>query len=307
MDKLITILGPTASGKTKFAVHLAAEIDGEIISADSRQVYKGMDIGTGKDLNEYTVKGKQIPYHLIDTKEAGTEYNVFEFQQDFIKAFRDITNRGKTPILCGGTGFYLSAALDKNQMITVPKNSELRTLCATKSEKKLAEELTSLKALHNSTDLSNRERVTRSIEIELFKKENPTPPPMPDIQHFVFGIETERKEVKEKITKRLKERLDNGMIKEVENLLSEGVSNVQLKLYGLEYRYVTSYIEGDLNFNDMYQKLNTAIHVFAKKQMTWFRKMQRNGTEINWIKSELKTEDKVKKVLGLFESKTSNI
>jgi len=300
MDKLITILGPTASGKTNLAVHLAAQIDGEIISADSRQVYRGMDIGTGKDLGEYIINGKNIPYHLIDIKDAGTEYNVFEFQQDFIRVFKDIVSRGKTPILCGGTGFYLSAALGRHQMISVPKNPALRVLCDSKTEEELVLQITSLKDLHNDTDLSNRERVTRSIEIEIYKKENPIPPAMPGIEHYVFGIETEREIVRKKITKRLKSRLDGGMIKEVESLLSKGVSSKQLKLYGLEYRLVTEFIEGELNFNDMFQKLNTAIHVFAKKQMTWFRKMQRNGTDITWIKSDFTTDEKIIQIREVF-------
>jgi tRNA dimethylallyltransferase len=299
MHKLITILGPTASGKTNLAVHLAAQIDGEIISADSRQVYKGMDIGTGKDLDEYTLKGTNIPYHLIDIKEAGTEYNVFQFQQDFIDVFKDIVKRGKTPILCGGTGFYLSAALDKYQMIAVPENKELREVYASKSMEELVKKLTSLKDLHNSTDLTNRERVTRSIEIEIHKTKHPLAPLMPEAKHYVFGIEIEREIVKEKISNRLKNRLDNGMIKEVENLLSKGVSAKQLKLYGLEYRFITEFIEGDLSFNDMYQKLNTAIHVFAKKQMTWFRKMERNQTKINWIKTDLPIKEKLRKILDV--------
>jgi len=299
MHKLITILGPTASGKTNLAVHLAAQIDGEIISADSRQVYKGMDIGTGKDLDEYTLKGTNIPYHLIDIKEAGTEYNVFQFQQDFIDVFKDIVKRGKTPILCGGTGFYLSAALDKYQMIAVPENKELREVYASKSMEELVKKLTSLKDLHNSTDLTNRERVTRSIEIEIHKTKHPLAPLMPEAKHYVFGIEIEREIVKEKISNRLKNRLDNGMIKEVENLLSKDVSAKQLKLYGLEYRFITEFIEGDLSFNDMYQKLNTAIHVFAKKQMTWFRKMERNQTKINWIKTDLPIKEKLRKILDV--------
>jgi len=301
MNKLITILGPTASGKTKLAVNLATKINGEIISADSRQVYKGMDIGTGKDLDEYNIDGIPVPYHLIDIKEAGNEYNVFEFQQDFIKVYQDIISRGKTAILCGGTGFYLSAALDKYQMIAVPKNKALRAECASKTEDALAKKLTSLKTLHNSTDLSNRERVTRSIEIEMYKKENPTPPTMPVIQHYVFGIETERAEVRKKITIRLQERLDSGMIEEVKALLTNGVASQQLKLYGLEYRLITEYLEGDLNKNDMFQKLNTAIHVFAKKQMTWFRKMQRNGTDIKWIKSERTLNEKVNDILQIYK------
>ncbi len=296
MHKLITILGPTASGKTNLAVHLADKIDGEIISADSRQVYRGMDIGTGKDLDEFELNGTSIPYHLIDTKEAGYEYNVFEFQQDFIHVFNDITKRGKTPILCGGTGLYLSSALAKEQLIAVPENTVLRVSYQSKNKEELIKELASLKTLRTSMEDFERERIVRALEIEHHKIKHPIAPAMPEIEHHVFGIEIERSESKEKITKRLKDRLDEGMIKEVETLLAQGVSAQQLRMYGLEYRYVTDFIEGELTFNDMFQKLNSAIHLFAKKQMTWFRKMQRSGIEINWLDTSLSVEDKVKKI-----------
>lgn len=295
MEKLITILGPTASGKTKLAVQLAHQIDGEIISADSRQVYRGMDIGTGKDLEEYTINGSSIPYHLIDVKKPGYEYNVFEFQQDFLKAYKDITKRGKIPILCGGTGMYLSAALASEQMVTVPEDTEFRLACEQKTDEELIADLSKLKELHNTTDSVDRERIIRAIEIESYKKEHKSPK-MPIIKHYIFGIDAERTIIKQKITKRLMERLNTGMLKEVEELLSSGITPEQLKFYGLEYKYVTEFIEGELNFNDMYQKLNTAIHVFAKKQMTWFRRMQKQGTEINWLKDSLSTTQKIKSI-----------
>lgn len=304
MNKLITILGPTASGKTKLAAQLASVIDGEIISADSRQVYRGMDIGTGKDLDEYVIDNKQIPCHLIDNCDAGDEYNVFQFQQDFLHAYQEIIAKGKTPILCGGTGFYLSAALSKEQLIAVPENKTFRKKSESKPTELLFEELAKLKTLHNSTDSDNRERVLRALEIELYKIAHPIAPKMPVIDHHVFGLSIERAKAKEKITVRLKERLENGMIEEVEKLLKDGVDPYQLKLYGLEYRFVTEYIQGSLNYNDLFQKLNTAIHVFAKKQMTWFRKMERQNQLINWIDVNLSTQEKIELILKEQRSQT---
>ena len=301
MNKLITILGPTASGKTHLAVNLAKEIDGEVISADSRQAYQGMDIGTGKDLDEFTIDGKQIPYHLIDIKKAGYEYNVFEFQQDFIRVVQGILKRGKTPILCGGTGLYLSSALAKEQLISVPENKVLREELNLKKKSELIEELASLKTLRTSLEATDKERIIRALEIEYFKKENPIAPAMPVLEHTVFGMEVDRSISKEKITQRLSERLNQGLVKEVETLLTKGVTTEQLKLYGLEYRFVTEFIEGELNFNDMYQKLNSAIHLFAKKQMTWFRKMQRQGISIHWLHTETSIEEKISTIRKLTE------
>ncbi len=289
---LITILGPTASGKTHLATQLAFQIKGEIISADSRQIYRGMDIGTGKDLDEYTVKGQEIPYHLIDIKDPGYEYNVFEFQQDFLNAFDAINDSGNQAILCGGTGMYLNAALSKEKMMTVPENTQLRKELEELSDEELVEKLNKLKQLHNTTDSTERSRTVRAVEIETFKQNN-SAEPMPEINHQIFGIDIERDLAKRKITERLMQRLNGGMIKEVETLLNNGITPEQLKFYGLEYKYVTEFLTGELDFNDMYQKLNSAIHTFAKKQMTWFRRMEKQGYNIQWIDHKKSSNQKI--------------
>lgn len=289
---LITILGPTASGKTHLATQLAFQIKGEIISADSRQIYRGMDIGTGKDLDEYTVKGQEIPYHLIDIKDPGYEYNVFEFQQGFLNAFDAINDSGNQAILCGGTGMYLNAALSKEKMMTVPENTQLRKELEELSDEELVEKLNKLKQLHNTTDSTERSRTVRAVEIETFKQNN-SAEPMPEINHQIFGIDIERDLAKRKITERLMQRLNGGMIKEVETLLNNGITPEQLKFYGLEYKYVTEFLTGELDFNDMYQKLNSAIHTFAKKQMTWFRRMEKQGYNIQWIDHKKSSNQKI--------------
>lgn len=289
---LITILGPTASGKTHLATQLASHIKGEIISADSRQIYRGMDIGTGKDLDEYTVNGQDIPYHLIDIKDPGYEYNVFEFQQDFLNAFNAINDSGNQAILCGGTGMYLNAALSKEKMMTVPENTQLRKELEELSDNELVKNLNKLKQLHNTTDSTERSRTIRAIEIETFKQNN-SAEPMPEINHQIFGVDIERDLAKRKITERLMQRLNGGMIKEVETLLNNGITPEQLKFYGLEYKYVTEFLTGELDFNDMYQKLNSAIHTFAKKQMTWFRRMEKQGYNIQWIDHKKSSNQKI--------------
>ncbi|PWJ41807.1 tRNA (adenosine(37)-N6)-dimethylallyltransferase MiaA [Sediminitomix flava] len=296
---LITILGPTASGKTNLGVQLAKLIQGEIISADSRQVYRGMDIGSGKDLNEYTLNdGTQIPYHLIDIKDPGYEYNVFEFQKDFLTTFEDIHQKGKIPILCGGTGMYIDSVVKGYRLLDVPRNIELRADLADKENDELIEILKEYRPLHNTTDITDRKRLVNAIEISLFEKENEAlKNDFPPINHLIFGINLDRTIVKEKITKRLKQRLEEGMIEEVQGLLDQGFTAEQLKFYGLEYRFVTQYIQGELNYNDMYQKLNTAIHQFAKKQMTWFRRMEKKGTEIIWIDGNKTTEERMNFVM----------
>lgn len=293
MSSLITILGPTACGKTSLATHLASEINGEIISADSRQVYRGLDIGSGKDLDEYELNGVSIPYHLIDICDPGYEYNVFEFQQDFLKVFDDIQQRKRQVVLCGGTGMYLTAALQKEQMVQVPEDLMFREEAELLSDQDLVNKLTSLSEVHNTTDTIDRSRIIRAIEIASYKKSLVEMPLMPEIDHHIFGIKMERSVVKQRITERLKSRLENGMIEEVENLLAQGVTPDQLKFYGLEYKFVTSYLLKELNYNDMFQKLNTGIHVFAKKQMTWFRRMEKQGFVIQWIDGGLSLEDKV--------------
>lgn len=304
---LITVLGTTAVGKTTFAVRLAAALDTEIISADSRQVFKGMDIGTGKDLNEYWVNNRLIPTHLIDIAVPGSEYNVFQFQRDFNLAFTSITAKGKTPILCGGTGLYIESVLSGYQLLEVPTNDILRQKLSQFTEDELIIKLSSLRMLHNSTDTLNRERLVRAIEIGVYKKENTIQKPDFDLRDSpVFGIRFERKTVRNRITERLVQRLNEGMIEEVEQLLGSGISVDRLKLYGLEYKYVAMFLVGELNKNEMFTLLNTAIHQFAKRQMTWFRRMEKNGIKIIWLEGEDGMEFNLHKVLKQIDQLGSN-
>ncbi len=278
---LLTILGPTASGKTRLAVALAEKLSGEIISADSRQVFRGMDIGSGKDLHEYGA----IPYHLIDILDAGEEFSVFAFQRLFLAACQDITVRGRLPILCGGSGMYLDAALRGYRLTEVPPDRQLRDELALKSDQELCRILSSLKPeLHNKTDLMDRQRTIRAIEIASHEKfDEGTEEPYPDLRPLVIGIRLERDEMRRRISERLRLRLENGLIDEVRNLHDGGVAWERLDYYGLEYRYVGAFLRGDLNRNDMFQKLNSAIHDFAKRQGNWFRKMERHGIAIQWV------------------------
>ena len=278
---MLTILGPTASGKTRLAVALAHELDGEIISADSRQVFRGMDIGSGKDLHEYGT----IPYHLIDILDAGGEFSVFEFQRRFLAAVAEITSRRSLPILCGGSGLYLDAALRGYHMVEVPHDPKLRAGLAVMSDSELVEELRRLKpGQHNSTDLLERERTIRAIEIARGEDAvSSAAEPVPGMRTSVIGIHWERDVLRQRITARLRERFDNGMIEEVERLHAGGIAWERLDYYGLEYRFVGAYLRGGVNRNDMFQKLNSAIHDFAKRQGNWFRKLERHGVVINWI------------------------
>jgi len=295
---MITILGPTATGKTSLAANLASLINGEIISADSRQVYRGMDIGTGKDLDDYNIDGRKIPYHLVDIVESGYEYNVFEFQKDFLKAYATIDERGSIPILCGGTGLYIESVLKGYKLIDVPKNDLLREELELKDEAELIEILETYKNLHNTTDTSERERLIRAIEIQKYYDEHPDiDTHFPKIDTKIFGISYDRRVVRMRITERLEERLQNGMIEEVEGLLSSGVKPDQLTFYGLEYKWVTDYLEGKLAYNEMFRRLNTAIHQFSKRQMTWFRRMEKQGFEINWIDGNLNLPEKIAFIL----------
>jgi tRNA dimethylallyltransferase len=276
---LLVILGPTASGKTRLGVQLAGLLGGEIISADSRQVYRGMDIGTGKDLGEYG----NVPYHLIDVVDPGYDFNVFEFQRLFLEAFRGIHVRGRLPVMVGGTGMYLDAVLSGYRLVEVPENPVLRADLQGKSQEELVERLTAANPRpHNTTDLLVRDRLVRAIEIAEYEAENPDEPFL-EIRPVVFGIRWERSLLRRRITERMKQRLHNGMIEEVEGLCSKGVSFETLEFYGLEYRFVSRFLKGELNRNDMFQKLNSAIHDYAKRQETWFRRMERNGTKINWV------------------------
>jgi tRNA dimethylallyltransferase len=278
---MLAILGPTASGKTRLAVALAEWLGGEIISADSRQVFRGMDIGSGKDLHEYG----QVPYHLIDNLDAGEEFSVFEFQRMFLKAFTEITVRSAFPILCGGSGMYLDAVLRGYHMVEVSHDKILRAELAMKTDVELAEELCRLKPeQHNSTDLLDRERTVRAIEIARGEAAGRSVRvPFPRLQASVIGIHWEREALRRRITERLRDRLENGMIEEVEHLHAGGIAWERLDYYGLEYRYVGAYLRGDINKNDMFQKLNSAIHNFAKRQGNWFRRMESHGVAINWI------------------------
>lgn len=282
-DSLI-ILGPTASGKTALGVALARILDGEIVSADSRQVYRGLDIGTGKDLHEYELGGAPVPFHLIDIADPGTEYSVFQFQRDFHAAVSDIKNRGKLPITVGGTGLYLEAALAKTLMVPVPHNPELRAAMEPLSTEILQEKLITLRPeQHNTTDLLDRDRILRAIEIAIYM-ERVEPEPAPPLRPLVLGIAWDRKILRQRAARRLKTRLEEGLIEEVEDLMADGVSWERLEQLGLEYRYVSRFLRGSIkNRNDLYQQLSGEISRFAKRQETWFRRMERNGVEIHWI------------------------
>ena len=301
MLPLITILGPTASGKTPLAVALAKEIDGEILSADSRQVYRRMDIGTGKDLSEY----QGIRYHLIDICEPGTKYNLFQYQQDFFDAYQDILDRGKQPILCGGTGLYIEAVLKGYRLSPVPQNTELRQELEGKGLGELTQILVELKSrsgstMHNTTDVDSCQRAIRAIEIETYNIDHPMPlRELPAVPSTIIGVDIDRELRREKITRRLKARLEEGMIDEVRGLLAEGIPAEDLIYYGLEYKYLTEYVTGRLSYDEMFRQLEIAIHQFAKRQMTWFRGMERRGFAIHWIDATLPMAEKVNEILKL--------
>ncbi|MCQ2059720.1 MAG: tRNA (adenosine(37)-N6)-dimethylallyltransferase MiaA [Bacteroidaceae bacterium] len=302
-NNLITILGPTACGKTKLAVALADVIDGEILSADSRQVYRGMDIGTGKDLEDYTVNGRTIPYHLIDIVPAGYKYNLFEFQTDFINAYNNIVQRGKSPIMCGGTGLYLESVLKGYRMLAVPENPELRNKLENKSLSELTDILKQYKELHNTTDVDTSKRAIRAIEIEEYYKEHTVEAnSFPRLNNIIVGIDIDRELRRESITKRLQQRIDNGLIEEVKKLLDSGIEAQDLIYYGLEYKYVTLYLTGQLEYKYFFQELNVAIHQFAKRQMTWFRGMEKRGLKINWINYSMSLENKLSTIQKLIEN-----
>ena len=293
---LITIIGPTASGKTAFACHLAHTLHTEIISGDSRQVYRSMDIGTGKDLSDYVINGENIPYHLIDIREAGDKYNIFEYQHDFYNVYTEIKNRDKLPILCGGSGLYVESVLRGYSLVNVPENKELRSKYADYSLQALTQILESYKTLHNKTDVDTAQRAIRAIEIEEYKKAHPLEQnEFPPLNSLVIGVDIDRELRRKKISKRLKARLEDGMIEEIKDILSQGVKPDDLIYYGLEYKYVTQYILGQLNYEDMYSQLEIAIHQFAKRQMTWFRGMEKRGTYIHWINAELPMKEKIHK------------
>lgn len=291
---LIAILGPTASGKTPFAAALAHELNTEIISADSRQIYRGMDLGTGKDLIDYTVDGHPIPYHLIDIADPGYKYNVFEYQRDFLISYESIKQKGLLPVLCGGTGMYLEAVLKGYKLMPVPENPELRNRLAPYSLEELTKILSQYKTLHNSTDVDTVKRAIRAIEIEEYYATCPVPERgFPKLNSLIIGVDIDRELRREKITRRLKQRLDEGMIDEVRQLIAQGIAPEDLIYYGLEYKYLTLHAIGELTYEEMFTGLETAIHQFAKRQMTWFRGMERRGFTIHWMNAELPMEEKI--------------
>lgn len=307
MKQMLTILGPTASGKTHLAAAVAAAVGGEIISADSRQVYRGMTIGTGKDLDDYDVAGRHIPYHLIDICEPGQKYNLFEYQRDFLAAHDDVVSRHMPCILCGGTGLYIEAVLKGYRLSPVPQNPELRAALEGKSLEELTEMLEDLKkrngsTMHNTTDVDTAQRAIRAIEIEQHNLENPLPervcPPIPSL---VVGVMIDRDERRAKISRRLRQRLENGMVEEIRALLDRGIAPEDLIYYGLEYKYVTEYAIGRTSYQEMFNGLEIAIHQFAKRQMTWFRGMERRGTKIHWIDASRTTEDKVNEIISIWQ------
>ena len=307
MKKMITILGPTACGKTSLAAALAADIHAEIISGDSRQVYRGMDIGTGKDLADYRVGDISVPYHLIDIVEPGTKYNVYQYQRDFMRAYDDIAGRGVTPILCGGSGLYLEAVLRGYRMAPVPENKPLRQSLEGKSLAELTEMLNDIKTrkglrMHNTTDVDTAKRAIRAIEIELYQDEHPEE--TEDIQpvdSLVIGLHIEVEQRRERITRRLKARFDEGMADEIRRIIDSGVAPEELIYYGLEYKYVTEYVIGQRDFEETFRLLEIAIHQFAKRQMTWFRGMERRGVKIHWIDSQLPMEEKINEIKNIWQ------
>ena len=311
MHDMITILGPTASGKTRLAVALALKLNAEIISADSRQAYRRMDIGTGKDLGDYCVEGQCVPFHLIDICEPGTKYNLFEYQRDFLAAYDSIRGRNRLPLLCGGTGLYIESVLKGYQLSPVPQDAALRERLSDKSLDELTEMLRDLKrqtgsAMHNRSDVDTPQRAIRAIEIEMgvlaARRDKDEGRCMersfPQINSVILGVDIDREERRKKITARLKERLEQGMADEVRSLLDEGISPEDLTYYGLEYRYVTEYVTGKITFDEMFQRLEIAIHQFAKRQMTWFRGMERRGFTIHWIDAMLPMDEKISQALS---------
>ena len=297
---LITVLGHTAGGKTTFASHLAHRLGSEIISADSRQVYKGMDIGTGKDLADYQIAGKKIPYHLIDICEAGERYNVYEYQKDFIRVFNRLEKEQKMPILCGGTGLYIDAVINNYRLIQVPVNQKLRDELEEKTLEELSQILANEKQLHNTSDTDTKKRAIRAIEIARHYQKHPEiDRSYPEIRPLILGIKFDRNSRRRRISQRLRERLDEGMIEEVENLLKQGVSHETLVYYGLEYKFISLHLSGDLSYQVMFKKLETAIHQFAKRQMTWYRRMEKQGKKIHWLDGYMPLNEKLSKAISL--------
>ena len=300
---LVTILGPTACGKTMLAVALADRLKSAVISADSRQVYRSMDLGTGKDLCEYTIEGRQVPYHLIDIVDAGYKYNVFEYQRDFLEVYEALRASGRMPVMCGGTGMYLESVLRGYRLVEVPEDKELRASLEGKTIQELTEILQGYKQLHNTTDVDSCKRAIRAIEIEeYYKKNDVNVREFPAIKSLTIGLDVSREIRRERISRRLRERLEQGMIEEVRGILDSGVLPENLIYYGLEYKYLTMYVIGQLTYDEMVSQLEIAIHQFAKRQMTYFRGMERRGVPIHWIDSSLSTEEKVEHICKLLSN-----
>lgn len=301
--KLLIVTGMTATGKTSLAAHCAARLNGEIISADSRQVFRGMTIGTGKDLDDYVVDGLQVPYHLVDIVDPGDTYSVFRFQQDFMVAYDSIVQRDKSPILCGGTGLYVESVVERYKLLDVPRNELLREKLHQKTLPELTEILSTKKQMHNKTDVDTCLRAIRAIEIAEYYEQNRVEETlMPDYNPLIVAPLFDRAKIRKRITERLRQRLDEGMIDEVRALLEQGVSADKLISYGLEYKFLTWYLTGQIDYQTMFERLNIAIHQFAKRQMTWFRRMERKGIKIHWIDGYLPMEAKVQKCLDLLNS-----
>ena len=300
---LVTILGPTACGKTSLAVALAHRLGTAVISADSRQVYRSMDLGTGKDLNEYTIDGYQVPYRLIDIVDAGYKYNVFEYQRDFLKAYAELCDVGQLPVLCGGTGMYLESVLRGYRLVEVPEDKALRESLADKSLPELTAILQGYKQLHNTTDVDTCKRAIRAIEIEeYYRTHDVNVREFPEIRSLTIGLDVSRELRRERISRRLRERLEQGMVEEVRGIMASGVSAEDLIYYGLEYKYLTLYIIGELSYDEMVRQLEIAIHQFAKRQMTYFRGMERRGVPIRWVDASLSTEEKVECILNMINA-----
>lgn len=298
---LITITGATASGKTSVASHLAKILNTEIISADSRQVYRGMDIGTGKDIDDYTLDNIKIPYHLIDIVDAGYKYNVYEFQKDFFSVYNKIISQDKIPILCGGTGMYIESVLKNYELINVPVNQTLRQSLENLNINDLEKILKSYKQIHNKSDLDTTKRAIRAIEIaDFYTKNDLEVNNNPIINSLNIGISFDRENRRKRITERLKLRLENGLIEEVEELLKKGLNYEDLEYYGLEYKYISWYISKKINYDELFTELNTAIHQFSKRQMTWFRKMEKSGTKIYWIDGSKSMDNKISEILTIY-------
>ena len=300
---LLVVLGATATGKTSLAVNLAKTFDAEIISADSRQIYRGMDLGTGKDIEEYTIDGQRIPHHLIDIADAGYKYNVYEFQRDFVESFEAIQKRNRLPLVCGGTGMYLEACLKGYKLIAVPKDQDFRNSLLDKSLEELGDILSGYKNVHNNSDLETKKRAIRAIEIERYMGAHPEiEMKHPELKPLLIGIKFDREDRRNRISQRLKERLELGMVEEVEGLIKSGVSPEDLIYYGLEYKFLTRYVIGELTYDEMFSQLEIAIHQFAKRQMTWFRKMERSEFKIHWLDGFMPLEEKIKSVQELWNA-----